>query len=187
MGMCRRVARVKHVVVEAVLLRSTGRCPRRPCRSWRGKCGRNARRICWRRLRRRCLRARARWPWPACRGNTWPSNWCASDCSTKLPGPSGVERSNTPILSSPRKPPWKTFLPFDVLAIDPPGEIDQQLVKHALEKFAIRSCPERARQFCKRARPPRRARADSRRRNSIRRRAIRRWDACTIRAKRESS
>ena len=34
-----------------------------------------------------------------------------SDCSRWPPPGSGAERSNTPMLSRPRKPPWKTFLP----------------------------------------------------------------------------
>src|SRR5215470_15452414 len=34
-----------------------------------------------------------------------------SDCSRWPPPGSGAERSNTPMLSSPRKPPWNTFLP----------------------------------------------------------------------------
>ena len=34
-----------------------------------------------------------------------------SDCSMWPPVGSGALRSNTPMLSSPRKPPWKTFRP----------------------------------------------------------------------------
>ena len=37
-------------------------------------------------------------------------------------------RSKTPMLSRPRKPPSKTFLP-SVLAIHPPGEIQQQFLE----------------------------------------------------------
>ena len=36
-----------------------------------------------------------------------PSAW-----SMKPPVGSGAERSKTPMLSSPRKPPWKTFRPW---------------------------------------------------------------------------
>ena len=35
----------------------------------------------------------------------------ASDCSIRLPVGKGWERSKTPILSRPRKPPSNTFLP----------------------------------------------------------------------------
>ncbi len=34
-----------------------------------------------------------------------------SDCSMYPPVGSGALRSNTPMLSSPRKPPWKIFIP----------------------------------------------------------------------------
>ena len=50
---------------------------------------------------------------------------------------SGALRSKTPMLSSPRKPPWKTLLPFGVLAVHPPGEVEQQLVEDALEEGAV--------------------------------------------------
>jgi len=40
-----------------------------------------------------------------------PIHEVPSDCSMWPPVGSGAERSNTPMLSSPRKPPWKTFFP----------------------------------------------------------------------------
>ncbi len=49
----------------------------------------------------------------------------------------GAERSKTPMLSRPRNPPWKTFLPCCVLAVDPPGEVQEQLVEDALEEPAV--------------------------------------------------
>ena len=67
-----------------------------------------------------------------------------SDCSMKLPGPSGFERSKTPILSRPRKPPSKTFLPSRIFAVHPPREVHQQLMKDAHEKFAVRLALMRA-------------------------------------------
>ena len=45
---------------------------------------------------------------------------------------SGLLRSNTPMLSRPRKPPWKMFRPSCVLAVHPPGEIEHELVEDAL-------------------------------------------------------
>ena len=40
-----------------------------------------------------------------------------SDCSRRPPPGSGAERSNTPMLSSPRKPPSKTLLPWKSLRL----------------------------------------------------------------------
>jgi len=45
--------------------------------------------------------------------------------------------SNRPMLSSPRNPPAKRCLPSTVLAVDPPGEVDQQLVEHAGQKLPV--------------------------------------------------
>ena len=41
------------------------------------------------------------------------------------------------MLSRPRKPPWKTLLPVGVLAIDPPGKVQQQLLKDAFEERVV--------------------------------------------------
>ena len=41
------------------------------------------------------------------------------------------------MLSSPRKPPAKRCLPVDVLAVDPPGEVDQQLLEHARQEQPV--------------------------------------------------
>ena len=40
-----------------------------------------------------------------------PIQLVASDCSMWPPVGSGALRSKTPMLSRPRNPPWKTFLP----------------------------------------------------------------------------
>ncbi len=40
-----------------------------------------------------------------------PIQLVASDCSMWPPVGKGELRSKTPMLSSPRNPPWKTFLP----------------------------------------------------------------------------
>jgi len=47
---------------------------------------------------------------------------------------SGFERSKTPMLSSPRKPPEKRLLPSAVFAVHPPGEIEQQLLECAFKE-----------------------------------------------------
>ena len=52
-----------------------------------------------------------------------------SACSRRPPSGSGLERSKTPMLSRPRKPPAKRLLALSVLAVHPPGEIDQQLLE----------------------------------------------------------
>jgi len=41
------------------------------------------------------------------------------------------------MLSSPKKPPAKMLFPFGILAVDPPGEIHQQLLKDALQKRIV--------------------------------------------------
>ena len=111
-----------------------------------------------------------------------PSAWLM-----KPPVGSGALRSNTPMLSSPRKPPWKMLRPCGVLAVHPPGEVQHQLVEDALEKREVAgivgspagvACDRSGR----RARRPRRAPADSRRRTPTRRPAAGRSDACTTRA-----
>ena len=68
-----------------------------------------------------------------------------SACSIMPPLGSGLLRSNTPILSSPRNPPSKMLLPFGVLAIHPPGEIHQQLMEHASPGMRSRLCPSASR------------------------------------------
>ena len=81
----------------------------------------------------------------------------------------------------------KNVLALRVLAIHPPRKIQQQACETPARENCGLACPGRAPRFYKRATPPRRARADSRLKNSIRRRAIARWDACTIRAGKESA
>ena len=60
-----------------------------------------------------------------------------SDWSMKPPVGSGAERSKTPMLSSPRKPPWKMLRPWASRAVDPPGEVEHQLVEDALQECAV--------------------------------------------------
>jgi hypothetical protein len=69
-----------------------------------------------------------------------------------------------------------------VLAVHPPGEVEQQLVEDALEEVEVALRRARPARSCRRARWPRRAPAGSRRRSSTRRPASGRWGACTTRA-----
>ena len=55
----------------------------------------------------------------------------------KPPVGSGALRSKTPMLSRPRKPPWKMLRPCGVLAVDPPGEVQHQLVEDALQERQV--------------------------------------------------
>ena len=57
-----------------------------------------------------------------------------SDCSMWPPVGRGAERSNRPMLSRPRKPPSKMLRPLRVLAVHPPGEVQQELLEDAFEK-----------------------------------------------------
>ena len=41
------------------------------------------------------------------------------------------------MLSRPRKPPSKTLRPAAILAVDPPGEVQEQLLEAALEPFLV--------------------------------------------------
>ena len=91
---------------------------------------------------------------------------------------SAADRSNGPMLSSPRKPPSKTLLPPAVLAVDPPGEVEQQLVQHPGQEVVV----ARRRRSRRPAARPRRAPAGSRRRTPTRTPGSARWGACTTRA-----
>ncbi len=101
-----------------------------------------------------------------------------SDCSSTPATGSAADRSNGPTLSSPRKPPSKTLLPLGVLAVDPPGEVQQQLVHHPGEEVEV----ARRRRSRTPAARPRRAPAGSRRRTPTRTPGSGRWGACTTRA-----
>jgi hypothetical protein len=80
----------------------------------------------------------------------------------------------------------KYVSPGGVLAIDPPGEIQHQLVKNAFQESKITrivgmlvdagACDR----FERRARPPTRGPAGLRRQKPIRTRAVARLDVCTI-------
>src|SRR3954453_15074098 len=66
-----------------------------------------------------------------------------SACSRHPPVGSGALRSNTPMLPRPRNPPSKPSFPLDPvlapagLAVDPPGEVEEQLLETALEPLPV--------------------------------------------------
>ena len=92
---------------------------------------------------------------------------------------SGCERSKTPMLSRPRKPPGK-YCGLGVLRFTHQVKLSSSLWKTRSRKSWSRRARARGRS-CKRARRPRRGRADSRRRRPTRRRAAGRSGACTTR------
>ena len=130
---CRR--RLELVVVEAVLFVPQARC-RRAC-SWRRRWRRSARRTSRPCPRRPDFPAPARAPSTAWSRNKTPSTRCRRPAADSRRSGSGCERSKTPMLSSPRKPPAKRLLPLDVLAVHPPGEVHQQLLEDAFEEGPI--------------------------------------------------
>ena len=60
-----------------------------------------------------------------------------SDCSS-TPSTGSRERSKGPMLSRPRKPPSNRLSPTSVLAVDPPVEVEQQLVQDPLQEVEVR-------------------------------------------------
>ena len=104
-----------------------------------------------------------------------------SACSRWPPVGSGCERSKTPMLSSPRKPPGEEVPSLRVLAVHPPREVEQQLLERAREEQRGRAARGR-RSSCRRASRPTRAPAGSRRRTRTRTRGSARSGACTTRA-----
>ena len=61
-----------------------------------------------------------------------------SACSRWPPVGSGALRSKTPMLSRPRKPALEDVLAEAVLAVHPPGEVQEQLVERRPEEIEIR-------------------------------------------------
>ncbi len=107
----RPFGRMKHVVEKSIFGDPTIRYSRRRDCSSRRRCRRNARKTCWRRLRRRSCLWRVPRRSPACSDNTCPSSWCRRTARCEPPVGSGALRSKTPMLSRPRNPPWKTLRP----------------------------------------------------------------------------
>ena len=70
-----------------------------------------------------------------------------------------------------------------VLAVDPPGEVQEQLVEDLLEEVGVLATGHLAVDLVDAARRRGRAPADWRRRSPTRRPGAGRWDACTIRAR----
>ena len=60
-----------------------------------------------------------------------------SDCSSTPPPGSAIERSNGPILFQPEEAALEHVVAERVLAVDPPGEIDQELLEDAREEVEI--------------------------------------------------
>src|SRR5260370_515874 len=69
------VREFQHVIKKNRRLHPKVIARRRLNRLWRGRYKRNARRTCWRRLRKQDPLSPAPERWPACSGNTYPSNW----------------------------------------------------------------------------------------------------------------
>ena len=114
--------------------RPRARCRRRRCCSSRRRCRGSARRTWWRCPRRRGSSQASSSAMVSMFRQNMPIQLVPSLCSMWPPVGSGALRSNTPMLSRPRKPPWKTLLPSRVLAIHPPGEVQHQLVEDALQE-----------------------------------------------------
>ena len=144
------VGQVQHVVVEAVLL-----VPQALVVHGLRRCRRSARRTWWRGPR---TSGRAR-PAPATSragsGSTWPSTRCRR---TARGGPStgscgrAVDRAD---VVEPEEAALEHVVALGVLAVDPPREVEQQLVEDPLEEVEVR----RRRRSRTPAAPPRRARA----------------------------
>ena len=102
---------VQDVVEELVLARPTARCRRRPCCSSRRRCRGSARRTWWRCPRRPgCAAASSRAMAIRFR-RTRPSSWCRRSARGSRRSAAARCGRSTPMLSRPRKPPWKTLLP----------------------------------------------------------------------------
>ena len=123
------------IVVEAVVVATTGRC-RRACSS-PARSRRSARRTSARGPRTAAPPSRARAPSRASSCSRTPSTRSRRPASSSPPPGSGWLRSNTPTLSSPRKPPVNRLSPVGILAVDPPREVDEALVERALEEHAV--------------------------------------------------
>ena len=113
--------------------------PTSPCHVWRGRdVARSARRTWWRRPRtpRSCCGEHER-DLQQVQRSTSPSTRCRRSALAGRPPASVADRSIGPMLSRPRKPPSNTLLPGAVLAVDPPGEVEQQLVEHPGQEVEV--------------------------------------------------
>ena len=136
-GDMRAVGQVQDVVEEFVLARPTVDRRRRHVVHGARRCRRSARRTWWPRLRRRGPRGPARARCASMFRQYIAIQPVPSACSMCPPVGQRLLRSKTPMLSRPRKPPWKTLRPSRVLAVHPPGEVEQQLVEDALQERAV--------------------------------------------------
>ena len=101
----------------------------RPGRSSRARCRRSARRTSRPRPRRRGCPGPARARSRSMFRQYMPIQAVPSACSRWPPVGSGAERSNTPMLSRPRKPPWKTFRPSASLRLTHQVKLSSSLWK----------------------------------------------------------
>jgi hypothetical protein len=86
-----------------------------------------------------------------------------SACSRWPPVGSGALRSKTPMLSRPRKAALEHVLAEAVLAVHPPGEVQQELVEGRLEEIEVRLAAQGLLGAMQEQRSPRRGPAGSRR------------------------
>ena len=135
-GMARAVGQVQHVVEEAVLLVPQSRCRRRRDCSSRARCRGSAPRTCWPRLRR----PDPRWPAPCAIASRFsavhrhPARAVGLlDVAAGRQRRAAIEHAD---VVQAEEAALEDVLAFGVLAIHPPGEVQQQLVEDALEKRA---------------------------------------------------
>ena len=149
--------------------RPTARC-RRACsshRRWR----RSARRTSTRCPRTPDRRSPARAPSRASWRSRTPSTPCRRPARGAARRAAACERSNTPMLSSPRKPPANRLLPSASLRFTHQVKLISSFWNTRSRNTRSR-CAARRRSSCRRASTPTRAPADSRRRTRTRTPAI---------------
>jgi hypothetical protein len=100
---------------------------------------------------------RARWRCASCAGRRSPSSPVASDCSRIAPSGSFSLRSTTVMLSRPRKPPFEHVQSLAVDLVDPPREVDQQLLEALLQELGVGLAACDPSRRCRRASTPTRA------------------------------
>ena len=105
-------------------------------------------------LVRRAPRAPARARSPASRGSTCPSTRCRRPGRGAQPRAAAALRSNTPMLSSPRKPPWKTLWPSVSLRFTHHVKLSRSLRKTRSRKPRSATPADRGDRSCRRATPP---------------------------------
>ena len=105
----------------------------------------------------------------------------ASDCSRVAPVGQLLAAVDDGDVVEAEEAALEDVVALAVHPVHPPGEVDEQLVEAALEEGPVGLCPSGCGPCCRRARPPRRARAGSGRRTPTRRRGSGRSGAGTAR------